>query len=51
MSTAMIEKYDKYWYDIQGLMAVVVILDPCLKMIMLQACFMALLGQEADRYC
>jgi len=52
MSTAMIEKYDKYWYDIQGLMAVAVILDPRLKMIMLQACYMALLGQEeADRYC
>ena len=52
MSTAMIEKYDKYWYDIQGLMAVAVILDPRLKVIMLQACYMALLGQEeADRYC
>ena len=52
MSTAMIEKYDKYWYDIQGLMAVAVILDPRLKMIMLQASYMALLGQEeTDRYC
>ena len=52
MSSAMIEKYDKYWCDIQGLMVVAVILDPHLKMIMLQACYMALLGQEeADRYC
>ncbi|XP_066381966.1 zinc finger BED domain-containing protein RICESLEEPER 1-like [Miscanthus floridulus] len=33
-------------------MAVTIILDPHLKMIMLQASYMALLGQEeADRYC
>ena len=51
MSAAMIEKYDKYWADIQGLMAVAVILDPRLKMTMLQACYIAILGQEeADRY-
>jgi hypothetical protein len=51
MSTAMIEKYDKYWSDIQGLMAIAVILDPRLKMTMLQACYIALLGQEeAEHY-
>ena len=51
MSIAMIEKYDKYWSDIQGLMALAVILDPCLKMIMLEACYIALLGEdEADKY-
>jgi hypothetical protein len=46
MSTAMIEKYDKYWTDIHGLMAVAVILDPHLKMIMLHACYIALFGEE-----
>jgi len=47
----MIEKYDKYWSDIQGLMALAVILDPRLKMIMLEACYIALLGEdEADKY-
>ncbi|CAO2200016.1 unnamed protein product [Urochloa humidicola] len=51
MSAAMIDKYDKYWSDIQGLMTVAVILDPRLKMIMLQACYQALLGQEeAEKY-
>ena len=51
MSIAMIEKYDKYWSDIQGLMALAVILDPRLKMIMLEACYIALLGEdEADKY-
>ncbi|XP_066361389.1 zinc finger BED domain-containing protein RICESLEEPER 2-like [Miscanthus floridulus] len=51
MSIAMIEKYDKYWSDIQGLMALALILDPRLKMIMLKACYIALLGEdEADKY-
>ena len=42
----MIEKYDKYWTDIHGLMAVAVILDPRLKMTMLHACYIALFGEE-----
>ncbi|CAN6283320.1 unnamed protein product [Urochloa humidicola] len=46
MSAAMIEKYDKYWSDIHGLMAVAVILDPRLKMTMLHACYIALFGEE-----
>jgi len=46
MSAAMIEKYDKYWTDIHGLMAVAVILDPRLKMTMLHACYIALFGEE-----
>jgi hypothetical protein len=46
MSAAMIEKYDKYWTDIHGLMAVAVILDPRLKMIMLHACYIVLFGEE-----
>lgn len=46
MSAAMIQKYDKYWVDIHGLMAVAVILDPRLKMTMLHACYIALFGEE-----
>jgi len=46
MSTAMIEKYDKYWTDIHGLMALAVILDPRIKMTMLHACYVALFGEE-----
>lgn len=46
MSKAMIAKYDKYWTDVQGLMAIAVILDPRLKMTMLHACYIALLGEE-----
>jgi hypothetical protein len=47
-SAAMIQKYDKYWLDIHGLMAIVVILDPRLKMTMLHACYIALFGEEVD---
>ncbi|TVU46145.1 hypothetical protein EJB05_05663, partial [Eragrostis curvula] len=47
MSAAMIEKYDKYWADIHGLMAIAVILDPRLKMTMLHACYIALFGEES----
>ena len=43
----MIEKYDKYWTDIHGLMALAVILDPRLKMTMLHVCYIALFGEEA----
>ena len=51
MAIAMIEKYDKYWSVIQGLMALGVILNPRLKMIMLEACYIALLGEDgADKY-
>ncbi|KAL5651169.1 hypothetical protein ACJX0J_036627, partial [Zea mays] len=35
---AMIAKYDKYWTDVQGLMAI--------AMTMLHACYIALLGEE-----
>jgi hypothetical protein len=45
ISNAMIEKIDKYWSDIHGLMAIVVILDPRLKMTMLHACYIALFGE------
>uniref|UniRef100_A0A0A9GNR2 BED-type domain-containing protein n=1 Tax=Arundo donax TaxID=35708 RepID=A0A0A9GNR2_ARUDO len=51
MSAAMIAKYDKYWADIHGLMAVAVILDPRLKMTMLHTCYIALFGEQAaERY-
>jgi hypothetical protein len=50
MSAGMIEKYDKYWSDIHGLMAVAVILDPRLKMTMLHACYIALFGEESAGY-
>jgi hypothetical protein len=46
ISAAMIAKFDKYWTDIHGLMAVAVILDPRLKMIVLHACYIALFGEE-----
>lgn len=47
MYIAMIEKYDKYWTDIHGLMVVAVILDPRLKMIIPYACYIAIFGEEA----
>lgn len=51
MSDAMIKKYDKYWLDIQGVLAVAVILDPRLKMTMLHACYIALFGEEnSEKY-
>ena len=46
MSAAMIEKYDKYWTDIHGLMTVAVILDPRLKMTMLHAWYIDIFGEE-----
>ena len=46
MSPTMIEKYDKYWTDIHGLMTVVVILDPRLKMTMLHAWYIDIFGEE-----
>jgi hypothetical protein len=46
ISAAMIEKYDKYWTDMHGLMAVAVILDPRLKMTILHACYIALFGEQ-----
>jgi hypothetical protein len=46
ISAAMIEKYDKYWTDIHGIMAVAVILNPRLKMTILHACYIALFGEE-----
>jgi hypothetical protein len=47
MVATMIEKYDKYWADIHGLMVVAIILDPRLKMTMLHACYIALFGEDA----
>jgi hypothetical protein len=46
MSAAMIEKYDKYWTDIHGLMTVAVILDPRLKMTMLHAWYINIFCEE-----
>jgi hypothetical protein len=50
MSDAVIEKYDKYWADIHGIMVVAVILDPRLKMTMLNACYIALLVKNKMKF-
>lgn len=39
MSMAMYEKFEKYWGEINGLMAVASILDPRLKMILIRFCY------------
>lgn len=46
MSVEMIKKFDKYWSDIHGLMAIAIIIDPRGKMTMLHACYIALFGEE-----
>jgi hypothetical protein len=44
MSANMIEKFDKYWTDIQGLMGIATILDPRCKTTVLLICYEDLLG-------
>ncbi|KAM0915647.1 hypothetical protein ACQ4PT_010719 [Festuca glaucescens] len=44
MSNNMIDKFDKYWTDIQGLMGIATLLDPRYKKHMLVACFAMLHG-------
>ena len=44
MSNNMIDKFDKYWTEIQGLMAIATLLDPSYKRHMLVACFAMLHG-------
>jgi hypothetical protein len=44
MSANMIEKFDKYWTDIQGLMGIATILDPRCKTTILLICYEDLLG-------
>jgi hypothetical protein len=46
MSSAMIEKFMKYWSDIHGLMAVATVLDPRRKMKFLYAMYMQIYGPE-----
>ena len=50
MTKSMTEKFDKYWSDIQGLMAIAIILDPRYKKQMLVACFAMLHGIEPSSY-
>lgn len=45
MSTAMVEKFDKYWSDIHDLMALAIILDPRGKMVLLEICYEVLFGE------
>jgi hypothetical protein len=44
MEANMVAKFDKYWYDIQGLMGIAIVLDPRLKTLSLLMCFEWLLG-------
>lgn len=46
MSALMKEKFDKYWKDVHGLMAVAVVLDPRFKLHMLQAFFTSVYGLD-----
>lgn len=46
MSAAMIAKFDKYWHEIHGLMAIAVILDPRGKLDLLEACYICLFGED-----
>eukprot|EP00267_Zea_mays_P041645 XP_020393563.1 zinc finger BED domain-containing protein RICESLEEPER 1-like [Zea mays] len=47
MSSRMITKFDKYWTDIHGLMAIAVVLDPRYKFGMLKACYTRLFGAQS----
>lgn len=47
MSSHMITKFDKYWTDIHGLMAIAVVLDPRYKFGMLKACYTRLFGAQS----
>ncbi|WVZ97490.1 hypothetical protein U9M48_043020 [Paspalum notatum var. saurae] len=46
MPALMKEKFDKYWKDVHGLMAVAAVLDPRFKLQMLQAFFTSVYGVE-----
>ena len=48
MSTKMIEKFDKYWKDIQGPMGIATILDPRFKTDYLLGFFECLFGQSCE---
>ena len=48
MSTKMIEKFDKYWMDIQGLMGIATILDPQFKTDYLLGFFECLFGPSRE---
>jgi hypothetical protein len=50
MSNNMIDKFDKYWTDIQGLMGIATLLDPRYKKHMLVACFAMLHGVTSTSY-
>ena len=47
MSTKMKEKFNKYWSDVHGLMAVATILDPRYKLQLLNALFLKIHGLES----
>ncbi|WVZ79544.1 hypothetical protein U9M48_027109 [Paspalum notatum var. saurae] len=49
MSKNMIEKFDKYWKDIQGPMGIAIVLDPRFKVDYLLGFFETLLGQNSDQ--
>jgi hypothetical protein len=48
MSVKMHEKFDKYWFDVQGLMGIATLLDPRFKTEMLLVCFEMLMGISGD---
>uniref|UniRef100_A0A452YAD7 HAT C-terminal dimerisation domain-containing protein n=1 Tax=Aegilops tauschii subsp. strangulata TaxID=200361 RepID=A0A452YAD7_AEGTS len=50
MTKSMAVKFDKYWSDIQGLMAIATLLDPRYTKQMLVACFAMLHGIEPSCY-
>lgn len=47
ISVDMVEKFDKYWSDIQGLMGIATLFDPRFKSEMLYMCFEWLLGKTS----
>jgi hypothetical protein len=47
MSTRMKEKFNKYWSDVHGLMAVAAVLDPRYKLHLLNALFLKIHGSES----
>ncbi|KAM0923340.1 hypothetical protein ACQ4PT_005637 [Festuca glaucescens] len=46
MSEEMKDKFEKYWADVHGLMAIATVLDPRFKLHILQALFQNLYGYE-----
>jgi glutamine amidotransferase PdxT len=47
MSSKMKEKFNKYWIDVHGLMAVAAVLDPRYKLHLLNALFLKIHGSES----